>query len=194
MTPINGRILESAEKIHYADGTEELVPAGEQPPGESDEERDFYRAEHLQQIPEFTRTHQLVYPYRSNADADHSQQLDASLRNGRLIFYGVEAQQLLTVGFVLTQNSTGRALHEEGPVPSHTACPSHPAPPHQRPPDPRSGTLWIERSGGRCAVPRGLRVTLRRSGPTQIAQGLTKRPGRDSSARSAQGVAQASPS
>ncbi|MEU8521202.1 hypothetical protein [Streptomyces sp. NBC_01216] len=116
-----GRI---AEKVHYADGTAELVPVpikrlerggrrtfrwyhvltipcrrgvhehrvavgttsrkGERPPGESDGERGFHRAEHLQQIPEFTRTHQLVYPYRSDAESGHAQ-LDASLWNGRLI-------------------------------------------------------------------------------------------------------------
>jgi hypothetical protein len=146
----NGRI---AEKVHFADGTTELVPVpikklerrgtrmfrwyhllaipcrhglhehrvsvgttsrtGERPPGESDEERGFHRAEHLQQIPEFTRTHQLIYPYRSDAESGHAQ-LDASLWNGRLISYGVEAQQLLTLGFVLAQNSTSRALHQAG--------------------------------------------------------------------------------
>jgi hypothetical protein len=153
-----GRIV---EKVHYADGTAELVPVpikrlerrglrtfrwyhvltipcrrgvhehrvavgttsrkGERPPGESDEERGFHRAEHLQQIPEFTRTHQLVYPYRSDAESGHAQ-LDASLWNGRLISYGVEAQQLLTLGFVLAQNSTSRALHQGGAaLLSHTA-------------------------------------------------------------------------
>jgi hypothetical protein len=85
--------------------------AGERPPGQSDEERRFHRAEHLQQIPEFTRAHQLIYPYRSDAESGHAQ-LDASLWNGRLISYGVEAQQLLTLGFVLAQNSTSRALYE----------------------------------------------------------------------------------
>ncbi|NJQ06979.1 hypothetical protein [Streptomyces lonarensis] len=85
-------------------------------PVESDEERGFHRAEHLQQIPEFTRTHQLVYPYRSDAESGHSQ-LDASLWNRRLISYGVEAQQLLTLGFVLAQNSTSRALHQQGTSP-----------------------------------------------------------------------------
>ncbi|WP_151478320.1 hypothetical protein [Streptomyces albicerus] len=154
----DGRI---AEKVHFADGTAELVPVpikrlerrgiqtfrwyhllaipcrhgvhehrvavgttsrkGERPPGESDEERGFHRAEHLQQIPELTRTHQLVYPYRSDAESGHSQ-LDASLWNGRLISYGVEAQQLLTLGFVLAQNSTSRALYEEAALMfSHTA-------------------------------------------------------------------------
>ncbi|WP_406125403.1 hypothetical protein [Streptomyces sp. NBC_00989] len=86
---------------------------GERPAGDSDEERGFHRAEHLQQIPEFTRTHQLVHPYRSDAESGHAQ-LDASLWNGRLISYGVEAQQLLTFGFVFALNSTSRALHEEG--------------------------------------------------------------------------------
>ncbi|MFC7898293.1 hypothetical protein [Streptomyces sp. NPDC057381] len=89
---------------------------GERSTGESDEERGFHRAEHLQQIPEFTRTHQLVYPYRSDAESGHSQ-LDASLWNRRLISYGVEAQQLLTLGFVLAQNSTSRALHQQGTCP-----------------------------------------------------------------------------
>lgn len=146
----NGRI---AEKVHFADGTAELVPVpikrlerrgvltfrwyhvlsipcrhgvheyrvgvgttsrkDERPLGESDEERGFHRAEHLQQIPEFTRIHQLVYPYRSDAESGHAQ-LDASLWNGRLISYGVEAQQLLTFGFAFAQNSTSRALYEEG--------------------------------------------------------------------------------
>jgi hypothetical protein len=85
----------------------------ERPASASDEERGFHRAEHLQQIPEFTRTHQLVYPYRSDAESGHSQ-LNASLWNRRLISYGVEAQQLLTLGFVLAQNSTSRALHQQG--------------------------------------------------------------------------------
>ncbi|MFB0618565.1 hypothetical protein [Streptomyces sp. AGS-58] len=95
--------------------------AGDRPAGESDEERGFHRAEHLQQIPEYTRTHQLAYRYRSDAESGHSQ-LDASLWNGRLIGYGVEAHTLLTLGFVLAQNSTSRALHEErSPLLSPTA-------------------------------------------------------------------------
>ncbi|MFD8296957.1 hypothetical protein ACFV13_12140 [Streptomyces bauhiniae] len=94
---------------------------GERPPGESDEERGFHRAEHLQQIPEFTRTHQLVYPYRSDAESGHSQ-LDSSLWNRRLISYGVGVQQLLPLGFALAQNSTSRALHQQGTSPLiHTA-------------------------------------------------------------------------
>ncbi|MEU5339861.1 hypothetical protein AB0H18_03265 [Streptomyces sp. NPDC020766] len=87
--------------------------ANGRPASDSDEERGFHRAEHLQQIPEFTRTHQLVHPYRSDAESGNAQ-LDASLWNGRLISYGVEAQQLLTFGFAFAQNSTSRALHEEG--------------------------------------------------------------------------------
>ncbi|MEU8512052.1 hypothetical protein AB0C76_10735 [Kitasatospora sp. NPDC048722] len=142
-----GRI---AEKLHYADGTTDLVPVpiaklehrgtrthrwyhllhipcrhgthhhrvpvavttrpGERPPGQSDTERGFHRAEHLQQIPEHTLAHQTVYPYRSDAESGHAE-LDASLWNGRLISYGVGAQQLLTLGFVLAQNSTSRAIH-----------------------------------------------------------------------------------
>jgi hypothetical protein len=85
----------------------------ERPLGESDEERGFHRAERLQQIPEFTRPHQLVYPYRSDAESGHAQR-DTFLCNGRLISYGVEAQQLLTFVFAFAQNSTSRALHEEG--------------------------------------------------------------------------------
>jgi hypothetical protein len=47
---------------------------------------------------------------RSDAESGHAQ-LDASLWNGRLISYGVQAQQLLTLGYVLAQNPTSRALH-----------------------------------------------------------------------------------
>ncbi|MFF8999284.1 hypothetical protein ACF1GW_26400 [Streptomyces achromogenes] len=51
-----------------------------------------------------------------------SAHLDASLWNGRLISYGVEAQQLLPLGFVLTQNSTSRALYQGGALAlSHAA-------------------------------------------------------------------------
>ncbi|MEU3175022.1 hypothetical protein [Streptomyces sp. NPDC007000] len=57
--------------------------AGERPAGENDEERGFHRAKHLRQTPEYTRTHQLARPYRSDAGSGHSQ-LDASLWNGRL--------------------------------------------------------------------------------------------------------------
>ncbi|MFJ2638838.1 hypothetical protein [Streptomyces sp. NPDC087511] len=48
----------------------------------SDTERDFHRAEHLQQIPQSTLAHQLLYPYRSDAESLHNQ-LDQSLWNRR---------------------------------------------------------------------------------------------------------------
>ncbi|MEU3879800.1 hypothetical protein [Streptomyces californicus] len=152
----DGRI---AEKVHFADGTSELIPvpirklerrgtrifrwyhlleipcrhnahfhrvavgttsrSGERPAGHSDQERGFHRAEHLQQIPEHTRAHQLIYPYRSDAESGHSQ-LDASLWNGRLISYGIQSQKLLALGFALAQNSTSRALHR-APLLSPTA-------------------------------------------------------------------------
>ncbi|MFD3813550.1 hypothetical protein ACFWRZ_00585 [Streptomyces rubiginosohelvolus] len=90
--------------------------AGERPAGHSDQERGFHRAEHLQQIPEYTRAHQLIYPYRSDTESGHSQ-LDASLWNGRLISYGIPSQKL----FALAQNSTSRALHRATPLLSPTA-------------------------------------------------------------------------
>ncbi|MFF7280446.1 hypothetical protein [Streptomyces griseorubiginosus] len=39
----------------------------------SDSERDFHRAEHLQQIPESTLTHQRLHPYRNDSESVHSQ-------------------------------------------------------------------------------------------------------------------------
>ncbi|MFJ2575388.1 hypothetical protein [Kitasatospora aureofaciens] len=83
---------------------------GERPAGQSDEERGFHRAEHLQQIPDNTLTHQNLYGGRNDSESGNAQ-LDASLWNRRLISYGVPAQRLLTLGFVLAQNSTSRALH-----------------------------------------------------------------------------------
>ncbi|MFE7622549.1 hypothetical protein [Streptomyces sp. NPDC057509] len=149
----DGRI---AEKVHFADGTTELIPvpirkldrrgtrtfrwyhlldipcrhgahshrvavgttsrAGERPTGHSDQERGFHRAEHLQQIPEYTRAHQLIYPYHSDAESGHSH-LDASLWNGRLISYGIPSQKL----FALAQNSTSRALYRPPPLLSPTS-------------------------------------------------------------------------
>jgi hypothetical protein len=53
-----------------------------------DSERDFHRAEHLQQIPEPTLTHQQLYPYRSDSESVHSQ-FDRSMWNSRMISYGL---------------------------------------------------------------------------------------------------------
>ncbi|WP_141311949.1 hypothetical protein [Streptomyces spinoverrucosus] len=43
----------------------------------SDIERGFHRAEYLQQIPEATLAHQLVYPHRSDAESVHNQLIRA---------------------------------------------------------------------------------------------------------------------
>ncbi|MEU9851031.1 hypothetical protein [Streptomyces sp. NPDC047985] len=79
----------------------------------SDSERDLHRAEHLQQIPQDTRAHQLLYPYRSDAVSLHNQ-LDQSLWNRRMISYGLARQEVYVLGFALSQNapattSTGTA-------------------------------------------------------------------------------------
>ncbi|MDP9950020.1 MULTISPECIES: hypothetical protein [Streptomyces] len=76
----------------------------------SDTERDFHRAEYLQQIPEATLAHQLVYPYRSDAESLHNQ-LDQSMWNRRMISYGLERQKIFMLGFVLAQNATSQRLH-----------------------------------------------------------------------------------
>ncbi|MGW2280211.1 hypothetical protein [Streptomyces sp. NPDC001770] len=78
----------------------------------SDAERDFHRAEHLQQIPEPTRVHQDVYPYRSDAESLHNQ-LDQSLWNGRMISYGLARQNIYLLGFALSQNATSHRVHSE---------------------------------------------------------------------------------
>lgn len=78
----------------------------------SDTERDFHRAEHFQQIPQNTRAHQLLYPYRSDAESLHNQ-LDQSLWNRRMISYGLARQKIYILGFVLSQNATSHHLHGE---------------------------------------------------------------------------------
>lgn len=78
----------------------------------SDTERDFHRAEYLQQIPEATRAHQLVYPLRSDAESVHNQ-LDQSLWNNRMISYGLDLQKVFILGFALSQNATSHSLHLE---------------------------------------------------------------------------------
>ena len=59
----------------------------------SDSERGFHRAEYLQQIPEASLTHQLLYPYRADSESVHSQ-FDQSLWNRRMIAYGVDRQKI----------------------------------------------------------------------------------------------------
>lgn len=83
----------------------------------SDVERDFHRAEYLQQIPEQTLAHQQVYPYRSDSESVHSQ-FDRSLWNQRMISYGLERQKVFVLGFALAQNATSRRVHSE----RHTAA------------------------------------------------------------------------
>ncbi|MFK0292219.1 hypothetical protein ACIQU6_17320 [Streptomyces sp. NPDC090442] len=76
----------------------------------SDVERDFHRAEHLQQIPQHTRAHQLLYPYRSDAESIHNQ-LDQSLWNRRMVSYGLDRQKVFILGFTLAHNATSYHLH-----------------------------------------------------------------------------------
>ncbi|MFF9069722.1 hypothetical protein ACF09E_30665 [Streptomyces sp. NPDC014891] len=114
----------------------------------SDVERDFHRAEHLQQIPEPTLAHQRVYPYRSDAESVHNQ-LDKSLWNERMISYGLERQNVFMLGFALAQNATSRRIHQEPPS----------APPggrraQQRPPALLTRAVTKERSGRPVAAAR----------------------------------------
>ncbi|MEL5959469.1 hypothetical protein AADR41_32750 [Streptomyces sp. CLV115] len=81
-------------------------------PRPSDSEREFHRAEHLQQIPQDTRAHQLLYPYRSDAESLHNQ-LDQSLWNRRMISYGLARQKVYVLGFTLSQNATSHRLHQD---------------------------------------------------------------------------------
>ncbi|WP_371616365.1 hypothetical protein [Streptomyces sp. NBC_00454] len=76
----------------------------------SDSERGFHRAEYLQQIPEASLTHQLLYPYRADSESVHSQ-FDQSLWNRRMIAYGVERQKIFVLGFALSQNATSHQIH-----------------------------------------------------------------------------------
>lgn len=82
----------------------------------SDIERGFHRAEYLQQIPEGTLAHQLVYPHRSDAESVHKQ-LGQSLRNNRMISYGLDRQKVFILGFALPER-------HQPPRPSRTACPT----------------------------------------------------------------------
>ncbi|MEU9242716.1 hypothetical protein [Streptomyces sp. NPDC048385] len=83
----------------------------------SDSERDFHRAEHLQQIPEATLTHQQLYPYRSDSESVHGQ-FDRSMWNNRMIAYGLERQKVFALGFAIAQNATSRriCLEQSGAV------------------------------------------------------------------------------
>ncbi|MCY0954390.1 hypothetical protein [Streptomyces sp. H27-S2] len=76
----------------------------------SDSERGFHRAEYLQQIPEASLTHQLLYPYRADSESVHSQ-FDQSLWNRRMIAYGVDRQKIFVLGFALSQNATSHQIH-----------------------------------------------------------------------------------
>ncbi|MFJ2259431.1 hypothetical protein ACIOKD_14005 [Streptomyces sp. NPDC087844] len=78
----------------------------------SDTERDFHRAEYLQQIPESTLTHQQLYPYRSDSESVHNQ-LDQSMWNNRMISYGLERQKVFLLGFAIAQNATSRRVFLE---------------------------------------------------------------------------------
>ena len=78
----------------------------------SDTERDFHRAEYLQQIPESTLTHQQLYPYRSDSESVHNQ-FDQSMWNNRMISYGLERQKVFALGFTLAQNATSRRVSLE---------------------------------------------------------------------------------
>ncbi|CAM5462572.1 hypothetical protein [Streptomyces aurantiogriseus] len=78
----------------------------------SDTERDFHRAEYLQQIPESTLTHQQLYPYRSDSESVHNQ-LDQSMWNNRMISYGLERQKVFLLCFALAQNATSRRVFLE---------------------------------------------------------------------------------
>ncbi|MER6421932.1 hypothetical protein [Streptomyces sp. NPDC001137] len=78
----------------------------------SDTERDFHRAEYLQQIPESTLTHQQLYPYRSDSESVHNQ-FDQSLWNDRMISYGLDRQKVFALGFAIAQNATSRRVFLE---------------------------------------------------------------------------------
>ncbi|MCQ4080631.1 hypothetical protein NGB36_08450 [Streptomyces sp. RB6PN25] len=86
--------------------------AGERRTGESDEERGFNRAEHLQQIPDGTAIQEDIYQGRNDAESTNTQ-LDASLWNRRMIAFGAEAQRLVMLGFALSQNATSARIHEQ---------------------------------------------------------------------------------
>lgn len=88
---------------------------GEREDGQSDLERDFHRAEHLQQIPAGSAVHQSLYGGREDAESAFSQ-FDRSLWNGRLIAFGAEAQSLVVLGFMLGQNATSAARYAEDPT------------------------------------------------------------------------------
>ncbi|MGK5640536.1 hypothetical protein ACSNOK_19810 [Streptomyces sp. URMC 126] len=80
----------------------------------SDTERGFHRAEYLQQIPQNTLAHQLLYPFRSDAESLH-QQLDSSLWNRRMVSYGLARQKVFILGFALAHNATSHGLRREQP-------------------------------------------------------------------------------
>ncbi|MEU5425865.1 hypothetical protein AB0H73_09680 [Streptomyces olivoreticuli] len=94
----------------------------------SDTERDFHRAEHLQQIPQHTLAHQLAYPYRSDSESVHNQ-FDQSLWNRRMISYGLERQKIFVLGFVLSHNATSHRIHRDHhPTPADTPGSRYAAP------------------------------------------------------------------
>ncbi|WP_406000237.1 hypothetical protein [Streptomyces sp. NBC_00829] len=90
-----------------------LRQAGSGKRPKSDRERGFHRAELLQQIPQSTLAHQLVYPYRADSESVHAQ-FDQSLWNRRMVAYGMERQKVFVLGFSLAQNATSHQIHLEG--------------------------------------------------------------------------------
>lgn len=106
-----------ADRARYDPSTGKRIP--------SDTERGFHRAEYLQQIPEATRAHRLVHPYRSDVESLHNQ-LDQSMWNKRMISHGLDRQKIFMLGFVLARNATSHQVHlERRPQgASETAVPS----------------------------------------------------------------------
>ncbi|MEH6373830.1 hypothetical protein V7793_05665 [Streptomyces sp. KLMMK] len=101
---------------HHREGVGITTTPGERPPGQSDAERKFHRAEHLVPIPPGTKTHEEIYSHRDDAESVFAQ-FDRHLFNGRLIAFGAPAQSLVMLGFLLAQNATSAARHHEDPTP-----------------------------------------------------------------------------
>ncbi|WKK21334.1 hypothetical protein QZH56_20965 [Streptomyces olivoreticuli] len=101
---------------HHREPVGITTTPGERAPGQSDLERKFHRAEHLVPIPPNTYTHDEIYSHRDDAESVFTQ-FDRHLWNGRLIAFGAEAQSLVMLGFLLAQNATSAARHQEDPTP-----------------------------------------------------------------------------
>ncbi|MFF2962413.1 hypothetical protein ACFVT1_26530 [Streptomyces sp. NPDC057963] len=69
----------------------------------SDPERGFHRAEHLQQIPEPTLAHQLVYPWHADSESVHNQ-FGQILWNRRVIAYGLDCQKIFVLAYKTTSH------------------------------------------------------------------------------------------